>query len=215
MYIWIMTLVDDMLTVLGSMAAVVFALMGICFVLWIAVLVYCSLHEAIVLRAAWRRGMKLFISGSASIKVLTPEVENVIDQFIGKGAEILVGDCYGVDSAVQRYLARREYKNVTIYTSNSTPRCDYVPGCCIISCNGETIGLHGEAFYAVKDAAMCRDCDCALMLWDGVSIGTKNNIARVKGAGKPYKVITVSGETRERMNLLKRGRAGRAQGAPA
>lgn len=199
----------------GMMAAAFWSLLGILFVIGVVTGVAFFVTQKVHEINAWRHGMKLFISGSSNIRVLSPEVMHIIDGFIARGAEILVGDCSGVDSAVQRYLAKVGYKNVTIYTSNATPRNDYVPGCCIISCNGEAIGLHGEAYYAVKDAAMTRDCDCALAVWDGVSRGTKMNISRVKGMGKPCRVVTVSPEVRSCMNLLARARTAQVQGAPA
>ena len=48
--------------------------------------------------------MKYFVSGSKSISTLPESIIEVIDLFISLEAEFLVGDCYGVDAAVQKYL---------------------------------------------------------------------------------------------------------------
>ena len=42
----------------------------------------------------------------------------------------------------------------------------------------------GFAYYAAKDAAMAQDARCGIMLWDGKSKGTLNNIQNLVGAGK-------------------------------
>jgi hypothetical protein len=36
---------------------------------------------------------------------------------------------------------------------------------------------------------MTLDCDQALMVWDGKSKGTAENIRRIKEMGKPYRII--------------------------
>ena len=66
--------------------------------------------------------MKYFVSGSKSISTLPESTIEVIDFFISLEAEFLVGDCYGVDAAVQKYLESKGYSNVTIYCSGESPR---------------------------------------------------------------------------------------------
>ena len=53
--------------------------------------------------------MKIFISGSKSISKLPELAKIFIDQFIENNDEILIGDCYGVDVAVQKYLESKGY----------------------------------------------------------------------------------------------------------
>ena len=133
--------------------------------------------------------MKVFISGSKSISKLPEEVKSLLDTFIATDAEILVGDCYGVDAAVQMYLESKGYCNVTIYCSGETPRNNFVMGAKIRSCAEAAKGLTGNAFQYVKDIQMAQDCDTALMIWDGKSKGTGENIRRIKEMGKPYRII--------------------------
>ena len=133
--------------------------------------------------------MKVFISGSKSISKLPDEVKSLLDTFIATDAEILVGDCYGVDAVVQMYLDSKGYSNVIVYCSGETPRNNFVTGAKVCSCAEAAKGLTGSAFHYVKDIQMARDCDQALMVWDGKSKGTAENIRRMKELNKPYKVI--------------------------
>ena len=133
--------------------------------------------------------MKIFISGSKSISKLPELAKTFIDQFIENNDEILVGDCYGVDAAVQMYLDSKGYRNVTIYCSGETPRNNFVAGAKVRSCAEAAKGLTGREFHYVKDIQMANDCDQAIMIWDGKSNGTGENIRRVKEMGKPYRII--------------------------
>lgn len=133
--------------------------------------------------------MKVFISGSKSISALSEEVKSLLDEHIALGTEFLVGDCYGVDVAVQKYLEFRGYSNITIYCSGVTPRNNFAPSAKVRSCTEAAKGLTGRAFQYVKDIQMAQDCDQALMVWDGKSKGTGDNIRRIKEMGKPYRII--------------------------
>ena len=134
--------------------------------------------------------MKYFVSGSKSISTLPESTIEVIDLFISLEAEFLVGDCYGVDAAVQKYLESKGYSNVTIYCSGMTPRNNFAPSAKICSCAENAVGLTGRSFHYVKDMRMACDCDLAIMIWDGKSKGTGENIRRMKEMGKPYRIIT-------------------------
>ena len=133
--------------------------------------------------------MKIFISGSKSISKLPELAKTFIDQFIENNDEILVGDCYGVDAVVQKYLESKGYSNVIVYCSGETPRNNFVTGAKVSSCAEAAKGLTGSAFQYVKDIQMAQDCDTALMIWDGKSKGTAENIRRIKETGKPYRII--------------------------
>ena len=52
--------------------------------------------------------MKLFIGGSKTVTALNNEIRKVIDTFCEQNAEILIGDCFGADKLVQRYLHEKE-----------------------------------------------------------------------------------------------------------
>ena len=133
--------------------------------------------------------MKIFISGSKSISKLSELAKAFIDQFIENGDEILIGDCYGVDAVVQKYLEAKEFNNTTIYCSGITPRNNFVSAAKIHSCTEAAKGLTGSEFQYVKDIQMANDCDQALMIWDGISKGTAENLKRIKEMAKPFVVI--------------------------
>ena len=134
--------------------------------------------------------MKIFISGSKSISKLPELAKIFIDQFIENNDEILVGDCYGVDAVVQKYLDSKGYSNVIVYCSGETPRNNFVTGAKVCSCAEAAKGLTGRAFQYVKDIQMAQDCDQALMVWNGKSKGTAENIRRIKELKKSYRIIT-------------------------
>ena len=133
--------------------------------------------------------MRVFISGSKSISKLPEEVKSLLDTFIATDAEILVGDCYGIDAAVQMYLDSKGYSNVTIYCSGETPRNNFTTGAKVRSCAEAAKGLTGSAIHYVKDIQMANDCDQAIMVWGGKSKGTSENIRRIKELKKPYRII--------------------------
>ena len=62
--------------------------------------------------------MKVFIAGAKNIKTLDADVQRRVASICEKGNDILVGDCYGVDSSVQKLCAKRGYPRVTVYASN-------------------------------------------------------------------------------------------------
>ena len=121
---------------------------------------------------------------------MLPELaKTFIDQFIENGDEIFVGDCYGIDAVVQKYLESKGFSNVTVYCSGVIPRNNFTSSAKIRSCAEAAKGLTGRAFHYVKDVQMAKDCDQALMIWDGKSKGTTENLKRIKEMGKPFVLI--------------------------
>lgn len=130
---------------------------------------------------------KVFISGSKSISKLTDEMLAALDKIIQDGDTILVGDCYGADLAVQKYLLEKGYTNVIVYCSGEQPRHHFVGT--VHSCAKEAAGLKGRAFQYVKDEAMSNDCDEAYGFWDGNSLGTIENAKRVQAQWKKFHYV--------------------------
>ena len=132
--------------------------------------------------------MKIFISGSSKIKQLNQEMKNCLDEVIKKvNDEVIVGDCYGVDILVQKYLKEHNYNNVTVYCSQEKPRRSVYEN--FVSMYEQAKNLDGEDFYQVKDKEMCNICDSAIAFWNGTSYGVKCNIERIKQMDKPLIVI--------------------------
>ena len=130
---------------------------------------------------------KIFISGSKSISKLTDKMFAILDKTIQNGNTILVGDCYGVDLAVQKYLLQKGFTDVVVYCSGEQPR-NHVVGM-VHSCAKEAAGLKGRELQYVKDKAMCNDCDEAYGFWDGKSLGTLENAKRMQELGKPFHYV--------------------------
>ena len=132
--------------------------------------------------------IKVFVSGSSKLKSLTKEMTDSLDYFMARGAEFLVGDCYGADEMAQRYLKCKGYENVTVYCSQEKPHARRVCYDRVKSLWDKAQGKTGEEFYQVKDTAMTEDCDVAIAFWNGTSYGVKCNIERCEKLGKPCKV---------------------------
>ncbi len=127
--------------------------------------------------------MKVFIAGARNIKTLDAAVQKRLASICDNGFEILVGDCYGVDSSVQNYCANRNYKNVTVYASNGIARNN--SGRWIIKAVSVAPSVKGFDFYRQKDVSMCNDADYGFMIWDGQSKGTLHNIVNMVYQHKP------------------------------
>lgn len=116
----------------------------------------------------------VFISGSRYIRALNSEIKSRLKNIVNKKFEIIVGDAFGVDKAVQQYLADMDYPAVRIFCSGSVCRNN------LGNWNIEWItvdsSLKGRAFYTEKDKVMAAQADYGFVLWDGKSQGSLNNI---------------------------------------
>lgn len=126
--------------------------------------------------------MKVFIAGSKNISHLDDAVIKKLRAICHKNYTVLVGDCYGVDSMVQRFLSAPYYTNVRVYASNGRARNNI--GAWSVSTVTAPAGLSGFDFYRQKDIAMAQDADCGFMIWDGVSKGTLCDILDLVSQGK-------------------------------
>lgn len=129
---------------------------------------------------------KVFIAGSRQITRLPAEVKARIDTMIDKVFEILVGDANGADKAVQSYLAEKAYPHVLVHCMERHCRNNVghwptreVPA---------PKGARGFDFYSTKDRVMADTAEYGLMLWDGKSKGTINNVVNLSRDGKPVVV---------------------------
>ncbi|WP_295093473.1 hypothetical protein [Ruminococcus sp.] len=131
--------------------------------------------------------MKAFLGGSKTITKLKDEAIAAIDELCAARAHILVGDCFGADKLIQEYLTYINYTNVTVYVSGYKIRNNVgVFPVKYIECER----LDGYEFYKQKDIAMADDADVGLMLWDGKTRGTEQNIIYLKSIGKPVRIIS-------------------------
>ncbi len=120
--------------------------------------------------------MKVFIGGSIAIDYLDYNVQDELDKYMQGELEILIGDAYGIDSLVQKYLTENSYENVTVYASNGRAR-NNIGGWKVQAIDVPSY-VHGREFYTQKDMAMTADCDFGFMIWNEESKGTQENILR-------------------------------------
>ncbi len=112
---------------------------------------------------------KVFVSGSRSIKQLPEAVRVSLDKIIELGFTVCVGDCHGVDTLGQDYLATKNYQLVVVFHIGERPRNN----------RGFRTQRVSGSRQTDKDAAMAAAADYGLAVWDGRSPGTAKNIARV------------------------------------
>jgi len=128
----------------------------------------------------------VFVAGSRQISRLPAEVKNRLDTMVEKGFQILVGDANGADKAVQRYLADKAYPNVLVHCMKDHCRNNVGnwPTRQVVAPRG----AKGFDYYSVKDRAMAEAAEYGLMLWDGKSKGTVNNVVNLFRDHKPVVV---------------------------
>jgi len=124
----------------------------------------------------------VFLSGSRKISRLTAEIRSRLDNMIQNGLRIIVGDANGADKAMQGHLSKVHYSDVTVDHVGRTPRnnvghwlTEEVPT------DGHLSGRH---FFAQKDRHMSKVADFGLVLWDGKSSGSVQNMVWLTEEGK-------------------------------
>ncbi len=105
---------------------------------------------------------------------------------IDGGFQILVGDAAGADKAVQGYLADRAYRNVVVHCmeKNCRNNVGHWPARQVAA----PPGIRGFAYYSMKDRVMADAAEYGLMLWDGKSKGTINNVVNLLRRHRPVVV---------------------------
>jgi len=126
--------------------------------------------------------VKIFIAGARAIIQFDDNVKNKLFSIYEKSFDVLVGDAPGVDSSVQKLYADKDYRNVTVFASNGKARNNFG------NWNVENVAvgeaLRGFDFYKQKDIAMANAADYGLMIWNGESKGTLNNIVNLLNRNK-------------------------------
>lgn len=128
----------------------------------------------------------VFVAGSRQISRLPAEVKTRLDTMIEKGFRILVGDANGADKAVQTYLAAKAYRSVLVHCMEH--HCRNNVGLWPTQEVAAPKGVRGFDFYSLKDRVMADTAEYGLMLWDGKSKGTINNVVNLSRRGKPVVV---------------------------
>lgn len=116
----------------------------------------------------------VFLSGSRRVSRLPAAVTSRLDNIISSGFEVITGDANGADKAMQRHFADRMYSSVKVYFVGDAPRNN------VGGWDQEHVdvphGFKGRDFYAQKDKHMARIADFGLIVWDGKSPGSVQNM---------------------------------------
>ncbi len=142
----------------------------------------------------------VFIAGSRKISRLPAEVKERVDTMVEKGFQILVGDANGADKAVQRYLAEKAYPNVLVHCMEN--HCRNNVGNWPIRQVSAPSGVRGFDYYSLKDLAMAQVAEYGLMLWDGKSKGTINNVVTLSRRNKPIVVYIAPSKSFQTVRAL-------------
>lgn len=128
----------------------------------------------------------VFVAGSRQLSRLPADVKNRLDTMLEKGFQILIGDANGADRAVQRYLADKSYPNVLVHCMKD--HCRNNVGNWPTREVAAPLVAKGFDYYSLKDRAMAETAEYGLMLWDGKSKGTVNNVVNLSRDNKPVVV---------------------------
>jgi adenine-specific DNA-methyltransferase len=124
-----------------------------------------------------------FLGGSRRIALLNESVRSKLDELIARGLWMFIGDANGADRAIQQHFAGRGYEQVLVYSMTEIPRNNV--GHWKIRLVEAPRAARGFDFYSAKDEQMAEDASFGLMLWDGKSRGTLENVRNLLGRGKP------------------------------
>jgi hypothetical protein len=135
----------------------------------------------------------VFIGGSRKVTHLDAEVRQRIDRIIEKHFAVIIGDANGADKAVQAYLKSRGYDKVEVFCMEGT--CRNNVGNWHSRAIASPRGARDFKYYAAKDRVMAREASVGFMLWDGKSMGTLANVARLIGQHKKVVVYNARNKT--------------------
>ena len=148
----------------------------------------------------FQRRKRVFLGGSKSITELTDDEKAVIDEYIAKDYQILVGDCRGADTEIQKHLVERGYTNVKVYATDGEAR-NNVGNFKVIACPSmltpEARARKDYFYYRIKDWRMLTLCDDILMFWDSGSKASRENLEEGVKLKKPTKAVLRPFEVRE------------------
>ncbi len=117
---------------------------------------------------------KVFIGGSRKLSKINSELKGRIDNIIKNNFIVLIGDANGVDKSVQKYLLEKEYKNVYVFCMDN--KCRNNLGEWNVRYIKSSLSKRDYKYYSIKDNEMAKETDYGLMIWDGTSRGTLNNV---------------------------------------
>ena len=151
---------------------------------------------------------KVFIGGSRRITRLNKSILDRTDEIVKKGHTVLVGDANGSDKLMQKYFTDKHYSHVIVFCAGNLCR-NNLGNWTVRFIQSERTEKDFD-FYATKDLEMSKEATYGLMLWDGKSSGTLNNILNLLEQNKevqvyfsPKKLVIKLNKSRDLMHLVK------------
>jgi hypothetical protein len=139
----------------------------------------------------------VFVAGSRAVSRLSTQILERLDNIMARNLTVLIGDANGADKAVQRYLAKQEYRNVIVYCMEACR--NNIAGWPVREHTAKPGAKHDRFYYGIKDAAMATDATWGFMLWDGSSKGTLTNVIGLLSSDK--KVLLYLSPRKQFFNL--------------
>jgi len=139
----------------------------------------------------------VFVAGSRAISKLNEQIRERLENIMRRQLSVLVGDANGADKAVQAYLAKCAYRNVTVYSMEVSR--NNLGGWPIKRHFGAPTAKHDRHYYGIKDLAMAKNATWGFMLWDGESKGTLTNVVNLLNTRK--KTLLYLGPQRSFFNV--------------
>ena len=136
---------------------------------------------------------RVFVGGSRRVSRLNDRIRSRLAELVRRDMQIVVGDANGADRAIQRQLAAWRYENVTVFFVGKHPRNN--EGAWPTRLVATDARPRGFEYYAAKDKEMADVAECGLMLWDGESRGTLQNVRRLVQHGKPVSLYLSPAKT--------------------
>jgi hypothetical protein len=127
----------------------------------------------------------VFVGGSRAVSRLSGIIREQIDDLIAKNCAFFIGDANGADKAVQQHRADRKYPHATVFC---TEKCRNNLGNWTVRVIPPPHRSRDFAYYAAKDLVMAQEARCGVMLWDGKSRGTLENILNLLDSQKRVRV---------------------------
>lgn len=113
--------------------------------------------------------MRLLIAGGRNLKPATADIDTAVGYLGVTPTLVISGGAKGVDRAGEAWAEAR-----------GIPVRQYLPDWT----------RYRRSAGVRRNAEMVRDCDVALVYWDGMSRGTGHTVELLGGSGKTYLIIT-------------------------
>jgi hypothetical protein len=131
--------------------------------------------------------MNVFVSGSRTIGGIGEDITAELSCVLDSAANMLVGDAQGVDTEIQRFCKNQDYHNITVFAMNGKARNNI--GDFAVE---NVVPKDNRNFFEQKDKVMTDMADYGIVIWNGKSKGSLNNIIRLIKQNKPCKVYLTS-----------------------